>query len=39
MVALLLSTLEKDLGIRVKLVTHLPAVEFAQQELKRFNRF
>jgi hypothetical protein len=39
MVALLLSTLEKDLGIKVKLVTHLPAVEFAQQELKRFNRF
>jgi hypothetical protein len=39
MVALLLSTLEKDLGIKVTLVTHLPAVEFAQRELKRFNRF
>ena len=39
MVAVLLSTLEKELGIKVKSVTHLPGVEFAQRELKKFNRF
>jgi hypothetical protein len=39
MVALMLSSLEKDLGIKVKLVSHLPAIEFAQRELNRFSRF
>lgn len=37
--ALLLSTLEKELGFEVKLVSHLPAVESIQRELKQFNRY
>ena len=39
MVASLLSPLEKELGVDVKLVSHLPAVEQAQRELRRFDRF
>jgi hypothetical protein len=39
MVALVLSLLEEELGIKVKTVSRLPAVEFAQRELRKFNRF
>lgn len=39
MVALVLSSLEKELEIKVKLVSHLPAIEFAQRELNRLSRF
>lgn len=39
MVALLLSLLEEELGIKVKRVSRLPGVEFAQRELRKFNRF
>jgi len=38
LIALLLSPLEKELGIKVKLVSRLPAIEFAQQELRNFTR-
>jgi len=39
MVVLLLSSLEKELGIKVKQVSRLPAIEFAQQELDKFSHF
>jgi len=39
MVALLLSSLEEELGIKIKLVSRLPGVEFAQRELRKFTRF
>jgi hypothetical protein len=38
LIALLLSPLEKELEIKVKLVSRLPAIEFAQQELRNFTR-
>ena len=38
MIALLLSPLEKELGTKVKLVSRLPAIEFAQRELRNFTR-
>ena len=38
LIALLLSPLEKELGIKVKLVSRLPALESAQQELRKFTR-
>ena len=37
LLALLLAPLEKELGIKVKLVSHLPTVEHAQREFKRFT--
>jgi hypothetical protein len=37
LIALLLSPLEKELGLKVKLVARLPAIEHAQRELKRFT--
>lgn len=36
-IALLLSPLEKELGTKVKLVSRLPAVEFAQREFKKYT--
>jgi len=37
-IALLLSPLEKDVGVKVNLVLRLPAVEQAQREFKKFAR-
>jgi hypothetical protein len=39
LVASLLSPLEQEMGIKIKLVTHLPAIELAQRELKKYDRF
>ncbi len=36
LIALLLSPLEKELGIRVRLVSRLPTIEHAQREFNRF---
>ena len=38
MIALLLSPLEKELGLKVNLVSRLPTIEHAQREFKRFTR-
>jgi hypothetical protein len=37
-IALLLSPLEKEVGVKVNLVSRLPAVEQAQREFKKFTR-